>query len=52
MTLTAGGGNGSVSISINNTQVTQRAFGETYNLFYFDDNQLFQDTVLEVLDSE
>jgi len=52
VTLTAGGGNGSVSISINNTQVTQRAFGETYNLFYFDDNQLFQDTVLEVLDSE
>ena len=52
LTLTAGNSGGSMSVSINNTQITQNGYGEEYMLCYFDDHQMFQDIIMKVLDSE
>mgnify|MGYP000933589539 CR=1 FL=1 len=41
LTLTAGNSGGSMSVSINNTQITQNGYGEEYMLCYFGDHQMF-----------
>lgn len=52
LTMTVGEGSGSVSISINNTPISQQESGEEYVLCHLEDYQQFQDIVMEVLGSE